>query len=158
MKLYHQIHLDLPCLYPCKYLSNFGLTYSPYDSEDGGELREIFLLKKYAKQYKSVYTYKALDLFAALGGYIGIFLGFSIFDIRQSITNLIHRFLKNDKNEEKKWTQASTLSNPATYHPPWHQIHPLSSTKSTLNSIQMWKILKWIIQVKWFLGLSHSKR
>ena len=92
MEIYDKIYMNPPCLYPCKYLSNFGLTFSPFkkDEEKG---KETFYFLRYTQKYKSVYTYNLLDLFAALGGYIGFFLGFSIFHLRDAISKLIHKLI-----------------------------------------------------------------
>ena len=45
---------------------------------------------KYIKVTKAKYSYTELELLAELGGYVGLFLGLSVFDFRQ----VIHKILK----------------------------------------------------------------
>ena len=94
LKLFVDMNMNpRDCLYPCKYLSDFGLTYSPFDMiQDRG--RNVFYLRTTVPTYESEYTYTVLDLFAALGGYIGFFLGFSIFQVKDVIIKLLKTSMK----------------------------------------------------------------
>ena len=44
---------------------------------------------KYIKVIKSKYSYTGLELLAELGGYVGLFLGLSVFDLFKKICNTI---------------------------------------------------------------------
>ena len=82
-----KLYKDKVCAYPCKYLTNFGITSAPsaYPKTPGIKSKNVFLFGEYGQSYKAMYTYTSLDLFAALGGYIGVFLGVSLFNIKDLI-------------------------------------------------------------------------
>ena len=46
---------------------------------------------KYIKVIKSSYAYTELELFAELGGYVGLFLGLSVFDLCLLIPKIFER-------------------------------------------------------------------
>lgn len=52
----------------------------------------IIAFPKYIKLNTSRYSYTLLDLFANIGGYIGLFLGLSIFQIKDGVGFIIKKF------------------------------------------------------------------
>ena len=91
LELYYQNELNSTCLYPCRYLSTF--TFSTDDKIIKNGSRQVHIVfKDYVKENASKYTYTGVDLFAAIGGYIGLFLGFSMFQIKDAIGYIMERF------------------------------------------------------------------
>ena len=65
------------CPKPCKYLMiDFGRSSTTEIEEEVSEL--IIRFRKYIKFSKVSYTYQGLELFAEVGGYLGLFLGISL--------------------------------------------------------------------------------
>ena len=48
--------------------------------------------REYIRKSETIYTYTALDLFAAVGGYMGLFLGYSIFQLSDLISFIFQKF------------------------------------------------------------------
>ena len=73
--------------YPCKYLGNF------YMLEKKTTLPgvHVFSFSSFTEKLESRYSYGFIDLFADLGGYLGIFLGTSLFQLK----DVFAYFLKN---------------------------------------------------------------
>ena len=74
------------CKYPCQYLGDFELSSKEVRP---GLIRLWF--KKYVRVFETKYTYSLVDLFAALGGYLGSFLGVSLFHLRDGLAYLIRK-------------------------------------------------------------------
>ena len=70
------------CQYPCNFLMNW-VTTTGYRNKTSNDADGIWLeFDKYIKVTTSTYSYKGLELLAELGGYVGLFLGLSVFDLR----------------------------------------------------------------------------
>ena len=50
---------------------------------------------KFIKATKARYAYRELELLAEFGGYVGLFLGISIFDLRQAFFKIILPIVNN---------------------------------------------------------------
>ena len=50
---------------------------------------------KYIKVTTSTYGYTELELLAELGGYVGLFLGLSVFDLRLVFNKIFNIFMPN---------------------------------------------------------------
>ena len=74
------------CKHPCQYLGNFELS-----SKIAIPGMTKLWFKKYVQVFETKYTYSLLDLFAALGGYLGSFLGVSLFHLRDGLAYLIKK-------------------------------------------------------------------
>lgn len=83
---------NLSCLYPCRYLSNFIVTYDEEENEWDRQVK--FNFKQFGQIYTTKCTYTALDLYAALGGYVGLFLGISLFNIKDGFAYLIQKVVQ----------------------------------------------------------------
>ena len=76
------------CLLPCKHLANFVLTSDTLEKPENGpgmeeelpqwQLGIDFYFKSYLQKSTVKCTYDELDLYAAVGGFMGMFLGASI--------------------------------------------------------------------------------
>ena len=85
-KIFESEHYNTSCMYPCTHLSNFALSKSPLKRAENG-YREVFInAREFIKTFEASCTYSGLDLFAAVGGYIGLFLGMSILNISDVIS------------------------------------------------------------------------
>ena len=79
------------CLFPCDYLGNIDLSERASDSSNPGKIKLRF--KRYIQKFQTRNTYSLVDLFAALGGYLGSFLGVSLFHLKDGLAYLIRKFL-----------------------------------------------------------------
>ena len=50
---------------------------------------------KFIKTTKAQCAYQELEFIAEFGGYVGLFLGISVFHVREAFQRLIHTFLPN---------------------------------------------------------------
>ena len=81
------------CPKPCKYLMiDFGRSSTSEIEWLSSEL--IIRFRKYIKVSKVSYTYQGLELFAEVGGYLGLFLGISISQLPGLIATFVQRFKK----------------------------------------------------------------
>ena len=96
LKIYENGFTNTSCLYPCKHLASFTLTVDTV--EDENEVRPLpIFFKKYLPVNTSKCSYTLLDLYAALGGYMGLFLGISIFQIKDGFAFFIRKVLDFEK-------------------------------------------------------------
>ena len=79
------------CPYPCNFLRNW-ITTTDY-SNDSNWIGLIF--DEYIKVTTSTYGYTELELLAELGGYVGLFLGLSVFDLRLVFNKIFNIFMPN---------------------------------------------------------------
>ena len=68
------------CPYPCNFLIN-RITTTKYRDETSND-KIMLTFDEYIKVTTSNYGYTELELLAELGGYVGLFLGISVFDLR----------------------------------------------------------------------------
>ena len=81
------------CPYPCNFLIN-RITTTKY--RDQTSVDKIMLtFDKYIKVTTSTYGYTELELLAELGGYVGLFLGLSVFDLRLVFDKISNIFMPN---------------------------------------------------------------
>ena len=73
--------------YPCKFLNNF-LIVEKRKSTPG---KLVVRMNTVVQKIESTFSYQFLDLFADLGGYLGIFLGTSLFQLRDALSYLIRK-------------------------------------------------------------------
>merc|ERR1712051_716384 len=66
------------------------ITPTDYDSKDGGEIWLRF--DEYIKVTSSTHGYTEL---AELGGYVGLFLGLSVFDLRLVFNKILNILIPN---------------------------------------------------------------
>ena len=92
MEFYDEQYFDRfhikECPYPCKSTkinmeSKMDLEYPVMQFE----------FNKFIKTTKSRYAYRELEFLAEFGGYVGLFLGISVFHLREVFQTLIHIIL-----------------------------------------------------------------
>ena len=80
------------CPYPCQILMN-RVTTTDYNEENKTFNTIGLVFDKYIKVTTSTYGYTELELLAELGGYVGLFLGLSVFDLRLVFNKIFNIFM-----------------------------------------------------------------
>ena len=80
------------CLYPCNFLKN-KITTTKYRDETSAD-KIMLTFDEYIKVTTSNYGYTELELLAELGGYVGLFLGISVFDLRLVFSKIFNIFMQ----------------------------------------------------------------
>ena len=87
------------CQYPCHFLMNWitttGYTSTHKNKTSNDDDRILLRFDKYIKVTTSSYGYTELELLAELGGYVGLFLGLSVFDLRLVFNKIFNIFMPN---------------------------------------------------------------
>ena len=82
------------CPYPCKFTRNYFRDKVKLNSDQLPEYAaehpsSIFLrFNKFIKVSKARYSYGGLELLAEFGGYVGLFLGISVFHLSDAFTKI----------------------------------------------------------------------
>ena len=85
---------NLTCLKPCSFL-NIKLSKSnenPSEKKDG---RLIFFFREFIQETSSYYSYGSRELIAEIGGYVGLFIGVSIYQVADLFENIIRKLKSN---------------------------------------------------------------
>ena len=82
------------CNYPCSFLEITQASQKA-DSLWGGDDSLLLRFKKFVTVTKSFYSYTELELLAEFGGYVGLFLGFSVFDISNLFEKLLFKLCRH---------------------------------------------------------------
>ena len=90
--IYSRKNLNYICLHPCKIIGEFDSDVWIKQESHFHSSEAFIFFKKYIARNESKYSYTELDLLAAIGGYFGLFLGFSIFHLRDFVLYLIAKF------------------------------------------------------------------
>ena len=91
VRIHDQVMMNSSCLYPCQYLGNF---YISKNIEPAGQ--HLFLFKRFVQKQETKPTYSSIDLFAALGGYLGSFLGISLFHLKDCFAFFLKKFVQQN--------------------------------------------------------------
>jgi hypothetical protein len=93
-ELYHRLHQKThkikDCLYPCKFIKIAVIPYKKRSDKNTTRLK----FDKFIKVTKAVYSYTELELMAEFGGYVGLFLGFSVFQVSHVVEKILDKFTK----------------------------------------------------------------
>ena len=83
------------CQYPCTFLEILPISPKVFltSLHSGPSLRLNF--KKFVTVTKSSYSYTGLEFLGEFGGYVGLFLGFSILDLSHVIEVLLFKIYHN---------------------------------------------------------------
>ena len=73
------------CLYPCSFLN---IILTPQELRHNNINRTSFFFEEYIKVSTSYFAYTELELLAELGGYVGLFMGLSVFDLRHAFNRI----------------------------------------------------------------------
>ena len=76
------------CKFPCEHLGDIDISSRQIPP---GKIKLRF--KKNVRRFESKYTYSLVDLFAALSGYLGSFLGVSLFHLRDGLAYAIRKLI-----------------------------------------------------------------
>ena len=90
-KLLDKRHFIEECLYPCEFVKLFVISVNGRENEDSFK----FDFNQYIKVTEAYYYYTELELIAEFGGYVGLFLGISVFDINQIFSKTFNYFRSN---------------------------------------------------------------
>ena len=93
MKLYSKLvstsYKTQSCPYPCKFTRTYfrDKTKLKPDHENPSSL--FLRFNKFVKVSKARYSYGGLELLAELGGYVGLFLGISVFHLSDAFSKIV---------------------------------------------------------------------
>jgi hypothetical protein len=91
-ELYHRLHQKTnkikDCLYPCKFIK---IAVTPYKTRSDKNTTRL-KFDKFIKVTKAAYSYTELELLAEFGGYVGLFLGFSVFQVSHVVDIILDKF------------------------------------------------------------------
>ena len=94
MELYEHLvspYYQVPeCPYPCKFIkSELMPTRDRCDSCNSANITDM-VFDKFIKVTEAKYTYTELELLAEFGGYVGLFLGVSVFQLCQAVSAIFN--------------------------------------------------------------------
>ena len=96
IKLYNQM-IDKrqsikKCEYPCQYTRS---TFMILKMNKNATKSQTFTLEfdKYIKVTRAYYSYTGLELIAEFGGYVGLFLGMSVFHLSEAFEKIVNYFI-----------------------------------------------------------------
>ena len=73
------------CPYPCSFIKTIFTDKNPRYSSNKSQFR----FSKLVKNTKSRYSYLELELLAEFGGYVGLFLGISVFNLKDVFSKIL---------------------------------------------------------------------
>mgnify|MGYP001339040483 CR=1 FL=1 len=82
------------CPNACQFLMN-RITTTDYKDKNDTDNAIWLVFDEYIKVTTSTYGYTELELLAELGGYVGLFLGLSVFDLRLVFNKIFNIFMPN---------------------------------------------------------------
>ena len=91
IKIFNTTLHNYSCNYPCEYLSD--LNNHQVEAIPGSH---FFMFKRFVEKRTAKHLYSLIDLFAALGGYLGSFLGVSLFHLREGFAFLIKKAINSN--------------------------------------------------------------
>lgn len=84
------------CQVPCRHLMNTISSINVVEIEDQKNATSfLFFFKREVKKSQSRVIYGELELMAEVGGYVGLFLGMSVFQIRLGISTLLTKIFSS---------------------------------------------------------------
>jgi hypothetical protein len=87
--LHHKTHKIKDCLYPCKFIK---IAVTPYKKRSDKNTTRL-KFDKFIKVTKAAYSYTELELLAEFGGYMGLFLGFSVFQVSHIVDKILDKLM-----------------------------------------------------------------
>ena len=114
------------CPYPCTIVRSLIKSGAPRPSNTNGLANKYVHLNfdKFIKVTKARYSYTELELLAEFGGYVGLFLGLSVFSIHQLFDVVFDSTVETGKTKKRKKSVKRSIQNlknedlPSTYtHP-----------------------------------------
>ena len=103
------------CPYPCHFLRTW-ITNTEYEDKTSHDNGSIWLdFDKYIKVTISNYSYTGLELLAELGGYVGLFLGLSVFDLRLVFDKICNTLMPNKPSAVASILESTDPNGPADF-------------------------------------------
>ena len=93
-RIYGSSNKSLACLKPCSFL-NIKLSKSNENSSEKKDGRLIFFFKEFIQETSSYYSYGSREFIAEIGGFIGLFIGVSIYQLADLFENIIRKLNSN---------------------------------------------------------------
>ena len=96
IKLYNQMiskrQSIRKCDYPCQFIRS---TFMNLKMNKNATASQTFTLEfdKYIKVTRAYYSYTGLELIAEFGGYVGLFLGMSVFHLSEAFEKIVNYFI-----------------------------------------------------------------
>ena len=86
---HHKTHQIKNCLYPCKFIKTGVRPTLKRSNHNTTKLN----FDKFIKVTKAVYSYTELELLAEFGGYVGLFLGISVFQASHVVEKILDKLM-----------------------------------------------------------------
>ena len=83
------------CPYPCHFLKIKHSRQYELKNHSFTQSMISFTFQKFVKVSRSKYSYQGLEFLAEFGGYVGLFLGISVFQISKMFENALLFVVKN---------------------------------------------------------------
>lgn len=90
-KFWSTVTDESKCKIPCKFIISSVSTQSNTKSEDENSTFIFFNFKRQLRRSRSRILYKGLELMAEVGGYLGLFLGLSIYHVGDQLFETIKK-------------------------------------------------------------------
>ena len=78
------------CPYPCQFIKSSLVPYAGRSVKNTTKIG----FDNFIKVTKATYSYTELELLAELGGYVGLFLGISVFHVSQVVDKILDKLMK----------------------------------------------------------------
>ena len=88
-KLIKETFLIKTCLYPCRFTRTYFRDRAKLEQGNPNPSSLFLKFSKFIKTSKARYAYQELELIAEFGGYVGLFLGISVFHLRQAFEKIV---------------------------------------------------------------------
>ena len=80
--------MDDICAYPCKFTRNYFRDRRKLNPDHENPSSLFLKFNKFIKISKARHSYGGLELLAEFGGYVGLFLGISVFHLSDAFTKI----------------------------------------------------------------------
>ena len=87
--LYYKYRKINDCPYPCQFIKSLLFPYGGRSDKNTTKLR----FDSFIKVTKAAYSYTELELLAEFGGYVGLFLGISVFHVSQVVDKILDKLM-----------------------------------------------------------------
>ena len=88
-RFHHKTHQIKNCLYPCKFIKTGVRPTLKRSNHNTTKLN----FDKFIKVTKAIYSYTGLELLAEFGGYVGLFLGISVFQASHVVDKILDKLM-----------------------------------------------------------------
>ena len=82
------------CRFPCKFARTYFRDRKKLKPDHDNPSSLFLRFNNYVKISKARYSYGGLELLAELGGYVGLFLGISVFHLSDAFQKIVQGFFQ----------------------------------------------------------------